>query len=167
MSRPLAEQLGAIHVRSDVERKRLHGMDALARSTSIPGNGIYSRAATAATYRRLGSLARLAVEHGFSVIVDAAFLKRAEREALRAIAEQCGARFAILDIRAPLDTLRSRVAARAARGNDASEAGLAVLELQISSCEPFTPAEIEAAVKVDGTRSRLTALSQKLRKYLI
>jgi predicted kinase len=147
----LIEQLGAIRLRSDVERKRLHGFAAMSSSGSGIATGIYTREATAATYRRLGELARLVLGAGYSVVVDAAFLKRTEREAFRLLAETAGVPFAILDFRAPLEVLRARVAERSARADDASEAGLTVLERQVATREPFTPAEMAVAVAVDGT----------------
>jgi predicted kinase len=167
VTQSLMERIGAIRIRSDVERKRLHGMVALTRSRSAPGAGIYTRAATAATYRRLGSLARIVADSGFPVIVDATFLRRAEREAFRAIADASSAPFAILDFRVPLATLRKRVALRSAQRNDASEADLAILERQIATCEPFTPAEMEATVKIDGTRSGRKNLLHRLRRITV
>ena len=147
----LVEQLGAIHLRSDLERKRLHGVAPLSSSGSGIATGIYTREATAATYRRLGELARLILGAGYSVVVDAAFLRRAEREAFHLLAEAAGAPFLILDFHAPLDALRARVAARRARADDASEADLAVLERQIAARESLTPAEMAVAVAFDGT----------------
>jgi hypothetical protein len=150
-TQPLVEALGAIRLRSDLERKRLHGLAPLAASGSGPGGGIYTAEATAATYRHLGALAESILDAGFPVVVDAAFLKRAEREAFRAIAERTGASYLILDFHAPLEVLRARVAERAARADDASEADLAVLERQIATREPLTPAETAAAFAVDAT----------------
>jgi aminoglycoside phosphotransferase family enzyme/predicted kinase len=151
-TQPLIEALGAIRVRSDIERKRMHGLPPLATSASEMGRGIYTRTANAATYRQLAGLARDIVRSGFPVVVDAAFLKRSEREALRAVAEELDVRYLILDLRAPLAVLRARVAARNARGDDASEADPAVLERQIETREPLTPAEMAASIAIDGRR---------------
>lgn len=166
-TQPLIEGIGAIRLRSDVERKRLHGLAALARTDAAPGAGIYTPAATASTYRRLGSLARSIIGCGFPVVADAAFLKRSEREAFRAIAEDGDVPFCILAFRAPLEVLRSRVMKREMLGRDASEAGIAVLERQIERCESLTPAEMECALTVDTFRSRQPArLTKRLKKYL-
>jgi predicted kinase len=151
-TQPLVELLGAVRLRSDLERKRIHGLAPLAPSGSGLGAGIYSREASAATYRRLGELAREVLGSGYPVVVDATFLTRAEREAFRAIAEQLATPFLILNIHAPEEVLRARIMERRPRADDASEADLAVLERQIAAREPLTPAEIAAAVDVDGTR---------------
>ena len=150
-TQPLVELLGAIRLRSDLERKRLHGVAPLSSSRSGLASGIYTKEAGAATYRRLGELAQEALCAGFSVVVDAAFLNRPERDAFRTIAEWLDAPFLILDFHAPPEVLRARIAERLARADDASEADLVVLEHQIAAREPLTPAEIAAAFAVDAT----------------
>lgn len=151
LTQPLVELLGAVRLRSDLERKRLHGLAPLSSSGSGLGSGIYTAEATAATYRRLGELAQDALRAGYPVVVDAAFLKRPERDAFRAIAERLDAPFLILDFHAPQEVLRTRVAERLAVADDASEADLAVLEHQFAAREPLTPAEMAAAFAVDAT----------------
>ena len=49
----LVEEIGAIRVRSDVERKRLHGLAAAERTGAAVGGGIYGPDATRRTYARL------------------------------------------------------------------------------------------------------------------
>lgn len=145
--------LPALRVRSDLERKRLHGLAARARSESPLGGGIYAAGATADTYARLRTAAAVALRNDFDVIVDATFLRRAERDTFRALAAEHAARFAILDCRAAPELLRSRVAARAVAGADASEAGPDVLEYQLRHAEPFTPEEQAVAVAVDTSKA--------------
>lgn len=117
-----------VRLRSDVERKRLFGLQPLASSGSVPGGGIYTPEANERTYRRLAELARGMLAAGWSVIVDAAFLRRAERKAFRTLAAEAHAEFFILFADAPTEELRRRIAARA---GDASEATQAILERQI------------------------------------
>jgi len=151
LTQPLVEALGAIRVRSDLERKRAHGVAPRASSGSGVGSGLYTAVINAATYRRLGELAQEALRAGFPVVVDAAFLKRAERDAFRAIAERLDVPFTILDFHAPLEVLRARITERLARADDASEADLAVLEHQLRAREPLTPAEMASSYTVDAT----------------
>ncbi|HEX7384929.1 MAG TPA: AAA family ATPase, partial [Burkholderiaceae bacterium] len=148
VARQLLERAGALRLRSDVERKRLFGLAALDDS----GGAIYAADATERTYARLAALAREALAAGLRVIVDAAFLRRAERDAFAALARECGVPFAILDCRAPLALLRERVAARHARRDDASEADLAVLERLAVAAEPLAADEQAAALAVDTSR---------------
>ncbi|OGA22985.1 MAG: hypothetical protein A3I02_16525 [Betaproteobacteria bacterium RIFCSPLOWO2_02_FULL_67_26] len=161
----LVEQVGAVRVRSDIERKRLHGLDPLARSDSGVGTGLYTPQATAATYARLAQLAQTILTQGYSVVVDAAFLKQAEREPFRAFAERSRMPFTILAFEAPERVLRQRVAQRAARGGDASEAGSVVLERQLAAREPAAAEETSFMLKIDTTRpvagSWLTILKRR------
>jgi len=145
----LIERAGAVRIRSDVERKRLFGLAPLARSGSGLGTSIYTAAANAATYERLGELARGVLAAGWPVVVDAAFLKRAERDAFRLLAAEMGVPFVILDFVAPLALLEQRVAARA---HDASEADRAVLARQLAFHEPLVADEQPATHTLDASR---------------
>jgi uncharacterized protein len=149
VSGKLIETGDFIRLRSDVERKRLHGLDALARSGSGVGSGIYTSAAGNRTYEHLAALAETLLDAGFGVIVDAAFLRRAQRDRFRAVAAAAGAPFLIVSTYAPVDILRARVAKRARTGRDASEAGTAVLENQLATMEPLGADELEQALVVD------------------
>jgi len=148
----LVETLGAIRVRSDVERKRLHGLGADARTGAAVGAGIYSPEATRLTYDRLREVARAVIEAGFPAVVDAAFLARAERDALRALARAQGVPFAIAACEAPEPVLRERIAARGRAATDASEATLDVLAMQLAVAEPLSPDERTFAVTIDTGR---------------
>ena len=147
VSQALLEAAGAIRVRSDVERKRLFraGPDAPA---STPGGDIYTTAHTTATYARLRAIADIALAAGWPVIVDAAFLRRAERTSFTDLARDRGVPFAIVDCRAELPALRERIAQRQALGIDASEADVAVLERMRSWAEPFDVDEARSALVV-------------------
>ncbi len=131
-----------LRLRSDVERKRLYGLSALQRSASPLDGGIYVADAHERTYDRLRDLAQMLLLAGWSVVVDAAFLRRAERARFEALAQRCGAAFAVLAPQVSLEQLRERISARQAAGSDASEATLAVLEKQLGWIEPLEVQEL-------------------------
>lgn len=133
----LLERWGAVRLRSDVERKRLFGLTALQRSADVVPGGIYGPDATARTFTRLADLARVSLQAGWPTVVDAAFLQRAERDRFAALATACGVPFAILPCHADPAVLAQRVQARRGRGDDASEADLAVLQRQQAWIEPL------------------------------
>lgn len=137
---------GAIRLRSDIERKRLAGLDALARSGSAPCGGLYAAHATRRTYGQLAGLASRVLAAGWPVIVDATFTARWQRALLREIARKHGQPFRILDFAAPLDTLRQRIVQRARAGTDASEASLAVLAHQIRNADALDAEELKEAL---------------------
>ena len=136
-----------LRLRSDVERKRLFGLASSARSGSDMDAGIYTPEATARTYARLLELSRDVLRAGWSVVVDAAFLKRTERDAFRRLAQDAGAEFAILAPQATPEQLRERIVTRQALGQDASEATLAVLAQQIQVMDPLAADETIAPAR--------------------
>jgi aminoglycoside phosphotransferase family enzyme/predicted kinase len=161
----LVGRLPALRVRSDLERKRLHGLGPDARSGSGVGQGLYGENATRLTYERLATIADRMLRHGFDAIVDATFLKRAERMLFQQVAAANGARFAILDCAAPEKELRRRITSRFAAARDASEATLAVLDRQLIAEEPLDRTELRSAVRVDTDRKvRYSALLAALAK---
>jgi hypothetical protein len=150
LAQGLGERLGAVLVRSDVERKRLAGLGAQARSGSGLDSGLYTEAMSRATYQRLGQVAGAALRAGLPVIVDAAFLRREQRDPLRAMAAELGVPFLVLGLRASAERLYRRVAERERAGLDASEAGVAVLRRQMESLTPLAAEERPHLVELDG-----------------
>ena len=122
----LAERLGGVRVRSDVERKRLFALPPTARA--VPE--LYSPDTTRRTYERLAELADGALAAGIPVVVDAANLNRRERDTMRAVAAAQGAHFTLLVCEAPPAVLLARVQARMAADGDASDATPEVLARQ-------------------------------------
>ncbi len=137
LTQGLLEAAGAVRMRADVERKRLAGLGALARSAAPLDAGLYSREASAATYARLMQCATAVLQGGYAVILDATFLRRAQRDAARRTAAAQGVPALMLEFDAPPAVLRERVRRRAAAAADASEADDAVLEMQLRTAEPL------------------------------
>jgi hypothetical protein len=133
------ETANTVRVRSDVERKRLFGL----APEDASGGTIYTDDATHRTYSHLQALADTTLAAGWSVIVDAAFLRRAQRENFRNLAARLHIPFCILVCEASPDELRRRLRARR---NDPSEATVAVMEHQIKWAEALTEEERTAAV---------------------
>ena len=148
----LAERLPAVRVASDIERKRLAGLDALARSdaASAPSGGIYTEDMGRQTYALLLRHAEGLLRAGHSAVLDATYLRRAQREPCLALAGRLGARFFILDLQAPEALLRERVAQRLAQGGDPSEAGQAVLSRQLAQAEGWAAAEKPFVLALDA-----------------
>jgi aminoglycoside phosphotransferase family enzyme/predicted kinase len=141
VSQIVLESVGAIRIRSDIERKRLHGFSGSARSGSAVGEGIYTEAADAATYGRLAELASRVLDGEVPVLVDATFLELGQREGFRSLADKRRVPFAILHSEASELELRRRIAQRARDGADASEATAAVLDRQLRTQAPLRSEE--------------------------
>jgi uncharacterized protein len=148
-SRSLVELVGAIQIRSDVERKRLHGLSAASNAAAVFGAGLYQPAVTEKTYRHLLQLARNVIGAGLPVIVDAAFLKKEQRLLFKNLAHDLGVPFLIFDLHAKEATLRQRIESRKKLGQDPSDAGLEVLAHQIAEHDPLSVDEMTNAIVVD------------------
>jgi predicted kinase len=152
LARRIAPRLDALHVRSDVERKRLAGLGPLESSRSAPDAGIYTTDFNDRTYARLRDCARDCLLGAMNVVIDAASLRRDERAAFIHVAAECGARLRFVHCHASLAVLRERVAARAQSRDDASEATVALLDRQPGYWEPLTGAEAAITLEVDTSR---------------
>lgn len=152
----------AIRIRSDVERKRIFGLAPMQRSANAE-IGIYTPEATRRTFQRLSACARAALQAGYPVVVDAAFLRREERLVFRALAAELQVPFTILHCHASAVQLRQRVAARLRRGDDASEATLAVLEQQLITQEPLD--DVERSVALDVPTDELPDIPSLLTRW--
>ncbi len=166
ISQYLLEQLPAIRIRSDIERKRLHGLAGDARTGAGIGQGIYDHAASERTYRQLATLAGAVLDAGHSVIVDAAFLQVRQREPFIELAHARAVPCFIIDCQAPQSELRRRIAARQHESRDASEAGIAVLENQLQHYQPLAASENGAVViRVDSDAVDMDRLLAALRDH--
>lgn len=141
VAQALVESYGFVRVRSDVERKRLFGLDADAPSGSALGEGIYQPDANARTYSQLLRLTQDCTESGVPVVVDATFLRYEQRAPFLTFARERGIPAVLLRVEAPLELLRERIRRRLEIGTDASEADLAVLEQQQLRAEWPQPEE--------------------------
>ncbi len=125
LGRTLAPDLGrapgALHLRSDVLRKALYGVDEL---TQLPEEA-YRPEVSARVYAELLAKARRALAAGQAVILDAVYSKPEGRDELEALARRVGVAFTGLWLDAPRDVLLTRAAARRADASDATPAVVA------------------------------------------
>lgn len=115
---------GALHLRSDILRKRLAGVAPEAR---LPPEA-YDRQTSREVYRTLLEEAGNALAAGQAVVIDAVFAQAEERTAAEGLARQAAVPFHGFWLEAPEEVLKSRVAARK---GDASDATPEVVEQQL------------------------------------
>ncbi|MCB1675670.1 MAG: AAA family ATPase [Halioglobus sp.] len=167
---PLSEQWGAIRIRSDRERQRLASGDLPADAADGAiriGRGRYSSDTTAQTYDRLAQLAQAVISSGYSVIIDAAFLERRQREQFRKLAACLEVPMRILHCRADADVLRQRVQQRQLAGRDISEADLRVLAHQLANYRELGDDERDDTLTIDTqAMHKATSIVELLRRSL-
>lgn len=150
----LAEAIGAFQIRSDIERKRLFGYQALAQTGSGIDSGLYDREAGQKTYLHLKEQAQAVLASGFPAIIDATFLKADQREPFRQLAADYGVAFHIVSFTASDEELCRRIELRR---HDASEATVAVLRNQQQTADPLSLPEQAAEITINTELSDASA----------
>jgi len=159
----LAAAEGWVHIRSDVERKRLFGLRAEQPSGSEHDAGIYAPGVSELTYRHLLDLTAEMLEADQSVLVDATFLSRSQRKPFIELAQRRHVAMQALYVTCAQATLRERVRQRQAEGRDASEADESVLAEQLRRIEMPTSDEGVAVIEVDsGNEPDLQELAARM-----
>ncbi|MFO7589938.1 MAG: AAA family ATPase [Acidimicrobiia bacterium] len=118
----IAETVGWTVLRSDEVRKDLAGIGHTAAAGADLGEGIYDPASTDATYRELLDRARVALELGESVLVDASWSSATHRTAAALLARETSSDLVELCCTASADVADARIRMRAAQNRDASDA---------------------------------------------
>ena len=162
----LVPRIGAIRVRSDVERKRSVALEPLADSGSSIDAGLYTTQATAALYQRLEISAGAVISGGERAIVDATYSSAAHRAQLRAVATRHGVRCITMYCTAPKALLVERIERRSRSHADPSEATVAVLERQLLRHEPPTDAEPSVLTFDTGEPLDIDAIARRLEALL-
>lgn len=114
----IAPPPGAVLLRSDVIRKELAGVDALTR---LPAAS-YTSESSDRVYGEIFERARKVLAQGHSAVLDAAFLKQAERTTAAAIARAGAVEFRGVFLSAAPDVRARRIGSRSADASDATAA---------------------------------------------
>lgn len=138
-SQHLVDELGAVRVRSDVERKRMIKVDA----------AMYRTDTTRQVYQRLAEIAGSLISNGYVAVVDATFLARAQRAVFHTLAKSLNVPLLIVHCYAENQVLAASVAQRAQAKTDVSDATVSVLEQQIAQLESLATTEADRVFEID------------------
>ena len=155
----LARTTGFVLLSTDTLRKRRAGLAPETPARAAYGAGLYTDEARAATYVALVAEVQAALEAGRGVIVDATFIRRADRDRLAEAARRQRRPYVFLSCQADEAVVRTRLAARE-EGHSVSDARWDVYVAQREQCEPFGTDERHLVVDTGGTlaSSRAAAL---------
>jgi len=168
ISERLAAQLGAVRIRSDLERKRLaESQPPGARKVGFM-QGIYTPDFSHRTYSRLLECAKSCLQGGVNVIVDAAFLNSEDRRLFGELAAQQAVQYVIVACEADRRIMVERIERRQAKV-DPSDADVAVLDRQLQNRATLRPDECLHVVAVDTSQApayekALAAIQDRLAK---
>jgi aminoglycoside phosphotransferase family enzyme/predicted kinase len=138
----LGQQLGCTVLRSDEVRKELAGRAATERAGAPLDEGIYTPAATDATYAELLRCAEVATSRGESVVLDATWSSTAQRASAQSLARRAHVELTELSCQCPPDLAAGRLTKRSAQGADASDATVEVAERIRARFDPWPAAHI-------------------------
>jgi aminoglycoside phosphotransferase family enzyme/predicted kinase len=128
-------------LRSDEIRKDLAGVPHSEPSAAPYGEGLYSEAITAATYREMLLRAGSLLELGESVVLDASWNRTAYRDRAAELALATSSE--LVQLRCVLDPAEAalRISRRRAAGGDPSDADSAIAIKMAADSEPWVEAE--------------------------
>ena len=140
----LAQQIGAIHIRSDALCKQMSGITLDQRGHDL----LYSQENTERTYDRMLEMLDDLSSQGLSMVLDVTFGKREFCEKLSNWSEQKNVDLKFLQYTAPESVLIQRLRNRK---HDVSDATEDLLPIQQRSFEPVTTAEQLSLISLDTT----------------
>lgn len=144
----MVETMGVIRLRSDWVRKRLAGMeDPNQKTESSKLSEMYSGEMGAKTYGWLLQRTAEILKAGYSVAVDATFLKKDQRQPFLRQAQQMGVECRIVACEASPEVLQKRLGQRQ---DDPSDATTAVVDRQREEMEAWLPQEESLVISADS-----------------
>jgi len=134
----LADRLGLTVLSSDRVRKELAGISPATPAPAGYREGIYTPAWTERTYAELRTRAERLLAHGESVVLDASWSHRAEREAAASVAHRTASDLVALRCQTPPDV----AAARMRRRRDVSDADETIAAALLTDAQPWPEATV-------------------------
>jgi aminoglycoside phosphotransferase family enzyme/predicted kinase len=138
----IGQQLGCTVLRSDEVRKELAGLASTERAGAPLDAGIYTPAATDATYAELLRRAEVATSRGESVVLDATWASTMQRAGAHRLARATHTELIELCCQCPPEVAAARLTKRVTRGADASDATIDVAERIRARFDPWPTAHI-------------------------
>ncbi len=145
LSQQLVDHTDTIRVRSDVERKRL--FQTLSRTEETLD--LYGPQMNAHTFNHLSDISGALLHSGYSVVVDATFIRQRTRQNFIELAERLGVPVRIISCHCEQKLVEARLKRREHEGDDASDADIQIMQTQLEHQQPLTEAEQALTIHVD------------------
>ncbi len=145
----LVQHASFIHLSSDITRKQLTGLDLTSKNNLAIYEGIYRTEISEQVYQHMHDTAELILQAGYSVIVDATFIKRHHRDIYRKLAATQGVAFKILHMYAEEAIIFSRLHKRQQQPQQISEAGEDIYHVLRADLDVLAEDESCHIIKID------------------
>ena len=145
----IALAFNAIRLRSDVERKRLFGINLHDGSQSSLDSNIYTSEATDATFLRLAETCKILLSWHYPVIIDATFLSISRRNEFKLLARSAGIDCIIFDCLASDEAIEKRLLKRRKLTNEVSEADIQIMKNQRLKQDGLTEEERKSTFSIN------------------
>jgi uncharacterized protein len=136
----LADAAQVVVFHSDEIRRDLAGMSHDTPAEALYGEGLYSPARTAATYRELLARARVALELGETVVLDASWIDVERRHDAAAVARETNSDLLELCCVTDSGAAAGRIETRRARGLGAHDATVEIAAAMRAQADPWPEA---------------------------
>jgi predicted kinase len=147
-------------LRSDVIRKELAGLAPQVSAAASYGTGLYSPELRHRTYDELFRRAETALEMGESVLLDASFSEEQQRKAARDLAARTNTELVEIECTTPPRLAMERLAARRAKGRDASDADATIYRAMLEDADPWPAArELDTSGPIGQVTATALALT--------
>ena len=145
LSQQLIDHTDTIRIRSDVERKRLF------RELSLKGEhlDLYGPQMNTHTFHRLFDLTSNLLRNGYSVAVDATFIRQRTRTSYIELAERLNIPIRIIACECEPKLIEARLRKREIEGNDASDADTEVMKSQLQHQQPLSENEKRISLHIN------------------
>ena len=152
LAQALAKRMGAVVISSDITRKKLAAIPQTEHRFDEFNSGIYSPEFSRRTYDTMFAEAEEILKDGGPVILDASFIKAAERQKAANIAEKAGAQFFTLECNLDEDLARRRLAQRFEKEESISDGRWEIYQLQQKLLDSVTEIQLRKRVIIDTSQ---------------
>jgi len=164
LARKLAFMMNAEIIRTDVLRKELLHMDSTQRQLDDFGKGIYSADMTGGTYDKALDRAAALIRNNKSVIIDASFIRRADRDRAVALAASLGVDYYVIECTSPEEMVKERLSRRMGEGADASDGRWEIYVRQKLDFDEINEIPAEHYFRLDGSLDFKKQLNEVVKK---
>jgi hypothetical protein len=164
LARALGEAMQLPVIHSDAVRKSLAGLTPTTPTPMAFGQGIYDEEFSRKTYAEMLRKAGERLAAGESVILDGSYKRAGERDLVRQLAREHGAKAIFIYCTCALEVVKERLGLRAHDPESISNGREEILEAQTADFDPLEAAD-EPALAVDTNRE-LKLIVEEVKNFI-